>query len=71
MRACRFTKTLDFERLLDHSITDGKIADQFLWDMASWRRATVSSTENGLGLVTMPSTEGGVPDGVGSFMVLF
>src|SRR6266404_2432941 len=32
MRACRFTKTLDFERLLDHSITDGKIADQFLWD---------------------------------------
>src|SRR5260370_42320154 len=32
MRACRFTKTLDFERLLDHSITDGKIADQFLWE---------------------------------------
>src|SRR6266566_1034978 len=38
--------------------------------IASWRRCNVSSTENGLGLVTMPSTEGGVPGFVGSFMFL-
>jgi hypothetical protein len=36
----------------------------------SWRRTNVSSTENGLGLVTIPSTEGGVPGFVGSFMFL-
>jgi hypothetical protein len=38
--------------------------------MASCRRSNVSSTENGLGLLTMPSTEGGVPDFVGWFMIL-
>ena len=38
--------------------------------MASFRRATVSSTEDGLGLVSMPSTEGGIPDDAALFMVL-
>jgi len=38
--------------------------------MASFRRTTVSSTGNGLGLLSMPSTEGGVPDGAALFMVL-
>jgi hypothetical protein len=38
--------------------------------MLAFRRSNVFSTENGLGLLTMPSTEGGVPDVVGSFMVL-
>jgi hypothetical protein len=38
--------------------------------MTDSRRSTVSSTENGLGLLTIPSTEGGVSDGVVSFKVL-
>ena len=38
--------------------------------MISWRRSNVSPTENGLGLLTMPSTEGSVPDIFGSFMFL-
>src|SRR6266480_4501875 len=40
-----------------------------LW-MASRSRSNVLSTENGLGLLTIPSTEGGVPDFVGSFIFL-
>jgi hypothetical protein len=38
--------------------------------MDALRRSNVSCTANGLGLVTIPSTEGGVADVVGSFMVL-
>src|SRR5207302_9891697 len=38
--------------------------------IASWRRFNVSSAENGLGLVTIPSTKGGVPGCVCSFTFL-
>src|SRR5436305_14108032 len=38
--------------------------------MTCWRRSNVSSTENGLGLVTIPSTKGGVPGCVCSFTFL-
>src|SRR5260370_33845182 len=38
--------------------------------MVAFRRSNVSSTGNGLDLLTMPSTEGGVPDVVASFIFL-
>jgi hypothetical protein len=38
--------------------------------IASWRRFSVSSTENGLRFVMIPSIEGGITNGVESLLLI-